>query len=706
MKFLLLCIVLIPISLFSQTHELMFSKYQGQSESVSSMGQKYIVCGYKGHVSVIDPLNCRNLFGTLPFNLTNRYDESDSSFWIKSRHDSSDMQGGGIDRIDKVKVNGDTLFSFIMPDTMLKTDLIFLDNKPFVLGKRDIYTIELFDVLNKQRIGRYTQKNPDEWEIISSYELSEDMTRLYVKYMYNSISFDTHTGDSTCSYNENKLCSKDRKYFFVRNIADKQFEVYKSTDSSLYYIWKGQKYLSPYMLMKNPEQLFVSGTVFNFLDTLNLPNFEGAVCSSFVEPDNGFIQFRTDYNGKGQMRFEFFDIDRNFVYSSNAELADGAFSADGETFFGIGNYYKDSIETRSGHCKQPTYYYNPMVNVNSNHYSPRVVYATPLFGIPYNINIYNLANDTMIYGPLTVFHNNAFANEGCDTLVYDDTSGRITTIGFGSQPSISSFQSKDALVNMSNDAKLLLCAKGRIANLWENAAYDTLILQPNRVHDASEEVEIRVRPRCTAFSPNSSYLAILDTTRKLHIFSIEKKQLYENIPIPDTAVSALEFTPDGKFLLCGTDYGRVFVMNFPECRPLFSMDDMKDYPVTKIRIASNMKYVAAISDEKALSVWRTNFDLVHASEPQINLHDNLNVSIVPHPASGKFSVNIGNAPAGNVEFRVFDLFGNEMLSANAESNGAACSVESNSSRLPVGTYFYRVLVNGVVIATGSFVVAR
>ncbi len=648
---------------------------------------------YDSTLILIDLRTGLQAFDTMPAYFPDYFDERDSTFWLYSWAENQ-YQTGALGRLDKLNLRGDTVFTFVMPDTTVDSYVVPEMDPPVVVARPDGYTVDIYNVLTSKRIQRLKMSAPDSWEKVSSVALSRDLSRAWVKYLYQGVTYNLISGDSICDFYNVPTLSKDYKYFF--KISKNEFRVYRSSDSSLYYTWKGEEYAYSYTDMKKPDEIFMNGTVFRYLDTLSKPIFHPGVSGKVTELGDSVYLFNT-------MRICLTDLEGNNVrqYSSDRSLFH--FSDNDSTIMIRFRGNVEYLASSNGFIRGGIQFGKDVKNYlrSSNKY---FISKYDDWRKTYTSFFYDISNasfvDTFFVKGVSVL-----ADDKAEKLIYQDTAYSVLIYDIRTKSEIGYYQSTDLVMSCSPDGDNLLCSKDWSFNENWYLATDTFRLVSKKNYPQLKQFLFYSQNRAFCFSPDNKYFiyAQADTIYLVDLNTLEcVKQFVSIFP----QVSSIAMSDDGKHLVYGCQNGRVVSINPISRQTELVLSDFRTGAIDNIIISPTNKYVAASNTDGVVINWRADLNFLPAIDQQPMKRESAIVSIVPHPASGRFSVNIGNAPAGNVEFRVFDLFGNEMLSASAESNGAACSVESNSSRLPVGTYFYRVLVNGVVIATGSFVVAR
>jgi hypothetical protein len=204
------------------------------------------------------------------------FDERDSTFWLYSEV-KNQFHTGAVARVDKISPRGDTLFTFVMPDTFCVNKFYTNTIRPVIVAQPDGYSVRVYDVLSGKCSKTFKLSSYEAWDKVSNFNISPDLSRILVDYTYYDAMYDLISGDSLYSGISIYKFSSDGKYYFYVHwdtILDaRTMEIRNTSDGSLYYKWVNAGLTNNFELMADPAKIYMKSTVFNYLDTLTKPVF-------------------------------------------------------------------------------------------------------------------------------------------------------------------------------------------------------------------------------------------------------------------------------------------------------------------------------------------------------------------------------------------------------------------------------------------------
>jgi WD40 repeat protein len=122
----------------------------------------------------------------------------------------------------------------------------------------------------------------------------------------------------------------------------------------------------------------------------------------------------------------------------------------------------------------------------------------------------------------------------------------------------------------------------RIVTLWfDNSVKICDAASGELLHSTGMPIGKTLRP---AIAPNQPLLAAAETNQ-VTLWNCLSGELLQTFSVNDSAASALDFTPDGKFLIVGTFKGVIRVINVADRKQTQSVD--LDTPVRALAVANN-----------------------------------------------------------------------------------------------------------------------
>jgi WD40 repeat protein len=104
--------------------------------------------------------------------------------------------------------------------------------------------------------------------------------------------------------------------------------------------------------------------------------------------------------------------------------------------------------------------------------------------------------------------------------------------------------------------------------LWGFAVYPTIasiLKNKGEIDEVERELSLPyfIENGTVAWSPNSEYLAIGESG-VFHIWDVDKGQMIASLDVADETIRAISWSPDGKMLVTGSNYGTIRIWGIPE----------------------------------------------------------------------------------------------------------------------------------------------
>ena len=161
-------------------------------------------------------------------------------------------------------------------------------------------------------------------------------------------------------------------------------------------------------------------------------------------------------------------------------------------------------------------------------------------------------------------------------------------------------------VRFSPNNALLATGSNKLISLFDTIScslYAELEIPNN------SDKEIFIRSVC--FSPDSKQLAVGSEDCLIRIWDLESRQVIHSISCHKQEVYAVEYTPDGRYLISGSGDRTMKIISIEEGEPIATLDaftslpptEFKDYGVTSVAVSTDGSLVASGCIDKTIRIW-------------------------------------------------------------------------------------------------------